>query len=93
MNNTLGQRYQLVEVSRELAADALVWLKARQTGLSNWVKSSLRAVTPAAIRESSPWRALSAEYGPDEPLTRAAWSADMSSVGSQPYAGYDRSRP
>jgi hypothetical protein len=96
MSNTLQPRYQPVEVSRELAADAaahaLVWLKARQAGLSNWLKSSLRAVVPSLHRESSPWRALSAEYGADEPITRGAWS-DMSSVRSQAFAGYDRSRP
>jgi hypothetical protein len=93
MSNTLQPRYQPVEVGHELAADALVWLRARQARLSNWLISSLRAVVPGANRGSSPWRALSAEYGPDEPITRATWSADMSSVRSQPYMAYDRSRP
>jgi hypothetical protein len=92
MSNLMEQRYKPVEVVQEPVADALVWLKASRASLRNWLKSSLRAVIPTAIRESSPWRALSAEYGPDEPMTREAWS-DMSSVRSLPYAGYDRSRP
>jgi hypothetical protein len=96
MSNLMEQRYKPVDIGREPAADAaasaLVWLKARQASLTNWLKSSLRAVVPGANRESSPWRALRAEYGPDEPTTRAAWS-DTSSVRSLPYAGYDRSRP
>jgi hypothetical protein len=92
MSNLIEQRYRPVNVGRKPVADALAWLKASQAGLRNWIKSSLRAVVPGANRESSPWRALSAEYGPDEPITRAAWS-DISSVRSGPYAGYDRSRP
>jgi hypothetical protein len=93
MSNLIEQRYRPVNVRREPVADALAWLKASQAGLRNRLKSSLRPVSSGACRESSPWRALNAEYGPDEPLTRAAWSADMSSVRSLPYAGYDRSRP
>jgi hypothetical protein len=92
MSNTLEQRYKPVEVGREPVADTLAWLKARQASLRNWLNSSLRAVVPGANRESSPGRALSAEYGPDEPITRAAWS-DTFSAGSQHYTDYDRSRP
>jgi hypothetical protein len=92
MSNTLQQRYKPVEVGHELAADTLAWMKAKEASLTNWLKSNLRAVIPGANRESSPWRALSAEYGPDEPKTQGTWS-DMSSVRSQPYAAYDRSRP
>jgi hypothetical protein len=92
MSNLIERRYKPVYVGRESVADTLAWLKVRQAGLRNWLESSLRAVVPGANRESSPWRALSAEYGADEPMARAAWS-DMSSVRSQPYGGYDRSRP
>lgn len=92
MSNTVQPRYKPVEVSHKPLADALVWLKAGQASLRNWLESSFRAVVPGANREASPWRALSAEYGPDEPITRAAWS-DTSSVQTQSYAGYDRSRP
>ncbi len=92
MSDLMEQRYKPVEVVHEPVADALVWLKARQSSLRNWLRSSLRAVLPGANREAGAWRALSAEYGPDEPISLAAWS-DMSSARSQPYADYDRSRP
>jgi hypothetical protein len=91
MSNTLGQRYQPVEAGRESVAHALAWTKARQVSLRNWLKSSLRAVFSGANREPSAWRALSAEYGPDEPISGAAWS-DISSVGPQIYVDHYRTR-
>ncbi len=91
MSDLMEQPYKPVEVVSEPVAGALVWLKARQASLRNWLRSSLRAVLPGANRESSAWRALSAEYGPDEPIARAAWS-DTSSVGPQHYLDHYRTR-
>lgn len=91
MSHTLEQRYQPVEAGRESVAHALAWMKATQASLRNGLRSSLRAVFWGANREPSAWRALSAEYGPDEPISRAAWS-DISSVGPQIYVDRYRTK-
>jgi hypothetical protein len=77
MSNTLEQGYKPVEAGREIVAEALAWMMANQTRLRNGLKSSLRAVLSGANRESSAWRALRAEYGPDEPITQAFYSDVM----------------
>jgi hypothetical protein len=91
MSDLMEERYKPVEVVPEPVADALVWLKAGQASLIHRLRSSLRAVLPGANRESSAWRALSAEYGPSEPISLAAWS-DTSSVESQHYLDHYRTR-
>jgi len=92
MSNTLERRYQPVEAGRgSVVADALVWMKARQASLRNGLKSSLQAVFSGANREPGAWRALSAEYGPDEPISWAAWS-DIASARLQHYVDPYRTR-
>jgi hypothetical protein len=91
MSDLMEQHYKPVEVVSEPVADALVWLKAREASLMHRLRSSLQAVLPGANREASAWRALSAEYGPDEPISVAAWS-DTSSVGPQHYLDHYRTR-
>jgi hypothetical protein len=82
MNDLMEQRYKPVEGAPEPVADAPAWLKAGQASLIHRLRSSLRAVWPGANREASAWRALSAEYGPNEPISLAAWPG-TSSVGSE----------
>ncbi len=71
MSNTLDQRYNPTEVELESVEDALAELKARHAGLKTRLGSRFRALLPGANREFSAWRALSAEYGPNEPITQA----------------------
>jgi len=90
--STLEQSYTPAEVGCESVEDALVQLKAKQTSLGDRLKSSFGAVFLGANRESSVWLALSAEYGPDEPVTQAIWSG-MSSARLQHYVDHYRTRP
>jgi hypothetical protein len=87
MASTLEQRYNGVEAGRGSVQGLLAGLKAKQAGLINRLKSSIRAVFPGANRESSAWRALSAEYGPDEPMTWA-FDPDVNSVRLQHYVDH-----
>jgi hypothetical protein len=86
MANTLEQRYNRVEARRGSVQGLLAGLKAKQADLNRF-KSSIRAVFPVANRESSPWRALSAEYGPDEPMTQA-FDPNVNYVRLQHYVDY-----
>ena len=74
MSDLMEQYSKAAEVAPEPVADTLAWLKAGQATLIYRLRSSLRAVLPGENRESSAWRALSAEYGPDEPISLAVWS-------------------
>jgi hypothetical protein len=91
MSDLMEQRYQPVEGVPEPVTHALVWLKAGQASLIHRLRSSLRTVLPGTNRESSAWRALSAEYGPSEPISLAAWPG-TSSVGSQHDLDHYRTR-
>jgi hypothetical protein len=85
--STLEQSYKTAEVKCGSVEDALVQLKARQTSLRDRLKSGFRAIFLGASREPSAWLALSAEYGPDEPVTQAMWS-DMASARLQHYVDH-----
>lgn len=91
MSDLIEQRYKPVERVPEPVTDALAWLKAGQASLLHQLRSSLRAVLPGANREASAWRALSAEYGPNELISLAAWPG-TSSVGPQHYLDHYRTR-
>jgi hypothetical protein len=90
--STLEQSYTPAEVRCGSVEDALVALNAKPTSLSDRLKSSFQAIFLGANREPSAWLALSAEYGPDEPITQAVWSGP-SSARLQHYVDHYRTRP
>jgi hypothetical protein len=90
--STLEQSYEPAEIRCGSVEDALVQLKAKQTSLRDRLKSSFRAIFLGANCESSAWLALSAEYGPDEPIAQAMRS-DISSAQLQRYVDHYRTRP
>jgi hypothetical protein len=71
MTNILGQPYNEVKTGNLAVQEKPVGLKTRRTDLKNRLNSWFRALFLAANRESSTWLALSAEYGPNEPITQA----------------------
>jgi hypothetical protein len=84
MATTVEQRYNEVEAECESVQDPFASLKAKQVELQKRLISVWRSVFPGANRESSAWRALSSEYGPDEPITHAI-NSEVSSVRLQHY--------
>ena len=70
MANILKQRYNEVESGNQAVKGNLAGLKTKRADLKDKLKSCFRAILPGANRESSTWLALSAEYGPNEPITQ-----------------------
>jgi len=83
MANLLEKAYLEADGGRGLVQQLLAGVIVIPTGLRNRLKSGVRAVWPGANRESSAWLALSAEYGPDEPIIQAIGS-DIHSIRMQP---------